>query len=167
MGAPETRLIEKALPNKSSVGDVPVNKQNLMDNASITRESATVWESGNVQWICCSQKVLIDWNIVPGIIFQTWAAQQTICHLTQFSSPTGLGNEMKIKSRLPPFSLICIQCQCTFCFWFLNPFTAWPERFLGHTVHAIHPGSEDFRAVDKCTSVYSGREMTDRHTHGS
>ena len=43
MGTPEIRIIEKALPNKCSIGDVPVNKENLMDNASITRESATVW----------------------------------------------------------------------------------------------------------------------------
>ena len=33
----------------------------------------------------------------------------------------GLGNEMKLKSRLQPFSLICIQCQFMFCYQFGNP----------------------------------------------
>ena len=36
----------------------------------------------------------------------------------QFSSTTGLGKEIKL--RLPPFSLICIQCLHAFCFWFCN-----------------------------------------------
>ena len=33
----------------------------------------------------------------------------------------GLGNKMKLKSRLQPFSLICIQCQFMFCYQFCNP----------------------------------------------
>ena len=36
----------------------------------------------------------------------------------QFSPTTGLGKEIKL--RLPPFSLICIQCLHAFCFWFCN-----------------------------------------------
>ena len=44
------------------------------------------------------------------------------CWQTQFLSIVGLGkgNEMKLKSRLPPFSFICIWCQCSFCFWFYS-----------------------------------------------
>ena len=30
----------------------------------------------------------------------------------------GFVNVMKMKSKLPPFSLIHIRCQCAFCFWF-------------------------------------------------
>ena len=41
------------------------------------------------------------------------------CQPTQLSSSTaGFSNEMKFKSRLPPFSLIHIRCQHAFCFWF-------------------------------------------------
>ena len=38
----------------------------------------------------------------------------------QFLSTAGFGNEMKLKSRLPPFSLIHIQCQRAFCFLFCS-----------------------------------------------
>ena len=38
----------------------------------------------------------------------------------QFSSTVGLGNEMKLKLRLLPFSLVSILCLCTFCFQFRN-----------------------------------------------
>ena len=37
------------------------------------------------------------------------------CRQTQFLSTAGFGNEMKLKSRLPPFSLIRIWCQRVFC----------------------------------------------------
>ena len=37
------------------------------------------------------------------------------CQQTQFLSTAGFGNKMKMKSRLPPFSLIRIWCQCAFC----------------------------------------------------
>ena len=37
------------------------------------------------------------------------------CRQTQFLSTAGFGNEMKLKSRLPPFSLIRIWCQRAFC----------------------------------------------------
>ena len=42
------------------------------------------------------------------------------CRQTQFLSTAGFSNEMKFKSRLPPFSLICIRCRCMFCFWFCS-----------------------------------------------
>ena len=38
----------------------------------------------------------------------------------QFLSTMGLGNEMKFKLRLLPFSLVHILCLCTFCFQFRN-----------------------------------------------
>ena len=37
------------------------------------------------------------------------------CRQTQFLFTAGFGNEMKLKSRLPPFSLNRIWCQRTFC----------------------------------------------------
>ena len=43
-----------------------------------------------------------------------------IMWITQFSSTRGLSNEIKMKSKLLPFSLIPVWCWCTFCFWFLN-----------------------------------------------
>ena len=39
------------------------------------------------------------------------------CLQTQFLSTVGFANEMKLKSRLPSFSLICIWCQRVFCLW--------------------------------------------------
>ena len=66
------------------------------------------------------KKGLNKLNITCSIIFWRWTEQQTICWLTQFLSTVRLGKEMKIKSRLLPFSVICIQGQCTFCFVFLN-----------------------------------------------
>ena len=38
------------------------------------------------------------------------------CWKTQLLSTLGFGNEMMLKSKLPPFSLIHIQCQRAFCF---------------------------------------------------
>ena len=40
--------------------------------------------------------------------------------LTQFSSAAWFGNEMKLKSRLLPFSFIHILCRYVFCFQFSN-----------------------------------------------
>ena len=43
------------------------------------------------------------------------------CWQTQFSSSTaGFGNEMKLKAKLSPFSLIHIRCQRAFCFRFFS-----------------------------------------------
>ncbi len=50
----------------------------------------------------------IDRNIVRGMMSKR-------CRQTQFLSTMGFGNEMKLKSRLPPFSLIRIWCQRAFC----------------------------------------------------
>ena len=52
------------------------------------------------------------WHHFPKINSSRW------CWHTQFSSTAEFGNEMKLKLRLLPFSLICIQCQCVFCFQF-------------------------------------------------
>ena len=42
-----------------------------------------------------------------------------------------------------------------------NPFTAWPRRFLGHTVHAICPGLENFQVIGKVYFQFcSCREAT-------
>ena len=41
------------------------------------------------------------------------------CRQTQFLSTAGFSNKMKFKSRLPPFSLICIWCWRMFCFCFV------------------------------------------------
>ena len=38
------------------------------------------------------------------------------CRQTQFSFTVGFGDEMKLKSRLPPFSLIWIRCPFAFCY---------------------------------------------------
>ena len=40
------------------------------------------------------------------------------CWQTQFMSKVGFGNKMKLKSRLPPFFLICILREYAFCFCF-------------------------------------------------
>ena len=53
-------------------------------------------------------KKWIDWNIVCGMMSKR-------CQQTQFMSTAGFGNKMKLRSRLPPFSLICIWCQRAFC----------------------------------------------------
>ena len=58
------------------------------------------------------------------------------CRQTQFSSTAGFSNEMKLKSRLQPFSLIRIRCRRMFCFWFRSLYlwinsdniTRWQSR---------------------------------------
>ena len=62
------------------------------------------------------RNVWTDWNCVFGIIFWRWTAQPALNSLTVFSSVAGLGNEVKLKLRLPPFSLIHIQCQHVYFF---------------------------------------------------
>ena len=42
------------------------------------------------------------------------------CAAVDMSSTMGLGNEMNLKSRLPVFSLVHIQCLHMLCFWFCN-----------------------------------------------
>ena len=81
------------------------------------------------------RKVWIDWNIVCGIIFRR-------CRQTQLSSTAGFGNEMKLKLRLPPFALIHILCQRSFCFqfrsllplskfWYICMYTHWQTMHIG------------------------------------
>ena len=41
--------------------------------------------------------------------------------------------------------LTCVKM--SYCLCDINPFTAWPGRFLGHTVHAICPGPENFQVL--------------------
>ena len=60
------------------------------------------------------------------------------CQQTPFSSTVKFGNEIKLKSRMPPFSLICIQCERMFCFQFrivfciwVNSDTRWQTRHIG------------------------------------
>ena len=75
------------------------------------------WKHSLIQWVYYSQK---GWTDQDSIIFQRWTMQQTINRLIQFTSFAGLGNKMKLKFQLQPFSLIHIQCERAFCFQFCN-----------------------------------------------
>ena len=119
--SPDIRLVEKELPDISGIGDVRVDKQNLMD--TYIRHKGKCHNTGNWK----HPAILMFTKTLNRLEHHTWhyfsktnseTVQHTICRLTQFSSTRGLSNEMKMKSKLLPFSLIHIWCQRLFCFWF-------------------------------------------------
>ena len=59
------------------------------------------------------------------------------CRQTQFLSTAGFGKKMKLKLRLPPFSLIHIWCQRVFCFqfWSLLPLSKFWYIIRWQTTH--------------------------------
>ena len=60
--------------------------------------------------------------------------------------------------------LTCIKM--SYCLCDINPFTAWPGRFSGHTVHTICPGPENVQVFVSVLLVLQLKENDScRHTH--
>ena len=120
----EKKCTDKVLLNiRRNFGSITADKKNTM-NTCIRRKGkcrhAVIWESGKAKWICLSQEIWADWNSICTFIFWKWTRAAETNHLAQFSSASGLGNEMQLKLRLPPFSLIHAHCPHALCFRFHN-----------------------------------------------
>ena len=161
------KITDKVLLNiRRNSGSITAAKKNMM-NTCIGHKGkcrhVVIWEGGNAKWICLSQEIWTDGNSICTFIFWRWTSAAETNQLTQFSSASELGNEMQLKLRLSPFSLIHVHCQHALCFQFhnlhVNSAQRWqygsaywdvPNPLLGIVLSVDYQGK---KFTDQCAKV--------------